>query len=112
MIAALLRSLVKGFNIKKRIKIERSNEQCLPRPKSLVKSYILKIYGTYFIIWIMMWIQAYTQRTRRLICSYFFRKREKKRILFLYNETLKRRKTLIRYVECVFKFYFNSHMWD
>lgn len=96
MIAALLRSLVKGFNIKKRIKIERSNEECLPRPTSMAKSYILKIYGTYFSIWLMMWLQTYTQRTRRVICAYFFRKREKRRVLFLYNETLKRRMGLLR----------------
>lgn len=91
MIAALLRSLVKGFNVKKRIKIERSNEQCLPRPSKLPKSYVFKIFGTYLSIWLMLWVQTYTQRTRRLICSYFFRKREKTRVLFLYNQTLKRR---------------------
>ncbi|XP_050303167.1 protein sneaky-like isoform X2 [Anthonomus grandis grandis] len=99
MIAALLRSLVKGFNVKKRIKIERSNEQCLPKPQKLAAAYIFKIYGVYFAIWSMMWIQAYTQRLRRLICSYYFRKREKQRVLFLYNETLKRRKALFLHMK-------------
>ncbi|KAL1514090.1 hypothetical protein ABEB36_003409 [Hypothenemus hampei] len=99
MIAGLLRSLVKGFNVKKRIKIERSNEQCLPRPMKLLKSSLFKIYGTYFTIWLMMWLQAYMQRTRRLICSYFFEKREKTRILFLYNQTLKRRVTLFKHMK-------------
>ncbi|ENN75308.1 hypothetical protein YQE_08085, partial [Dendroctonus ponderosae] len=91
---------IKGKSwLKKRIKIERSNEECLPRPTSMPKSYILKIYGTYFSIWLMMWLQTYTQRTRRLICAYFFRKREKRRVLFLYNETLKRRMGLLRHMK-------------
>lgn len=91
MIASLLRSVVKGFNIKKRIKMIRSNEVCLPQPTVLSKYYLYKIYGTYFGIWILIVVQAYTQRLRRLICAYFYRKREKKRVLFIYNETLKRR---------------------
>lgn len=91
MIASLLRSVVKGFNVKKRIKMVRSNEACLPQPSLLNMYYILKIYGTYFGIWLLILLQAYTQRLRRLICAFFYRKREKKRVLFLYNETLKRR---------------------
>ncbi|CAH1156015.1 unnamed protein product [Phaedon cochleariae] len=98
MIASLLRSLVKGFNIKKRIRIQRSNEICLPRPRRLLHYYLLKIYGVYFAILVMLFVQAYTQRLRRLICAYFYRKREKKRVLFLYNETLKRRKGFFRFM--------------
>ncbi|XP_053970630.1 protein sneaky-like isoform X2 [Hylaeus volcanicus] len=33
----------------------------------------------------------YMQRTRRGICSFFYRKREKRRVLYLYNESLRRR---------------------
>ncbi|XP_030768206.1 protein sneaky [Sitophilus oryzae] len=99
MIASILRSLVKGFNVKKRIRMVRNNEKCLPRPRVLAKSYFFKIYGTYFAVWTMLWVQAYTNRLRRLICAYFFRKREKKRILFLYNETLKRRKGFFRFMK-------------
>lgn len=91
MIASLLRSIVKGFNIKKRIKTVRSNAVCLPQPSILKHYYKYKIYGTYFVIWIIILLQAYIQRFRRVICSKFYRKREKKRVLFIYNETLKRR---------------------
>lgn len=91
MIASILRSLVKGFNIKKRIRIVRSNAACLPQPTVLSHYYLLKIYGTYFGIFLLVLSQAYIQRLRRLICSYFYRKREKRRVLYLYNETLKRR---------------------
>lgn len=91
MIASVLRSLVKGFNVKKRIRIERTNAICLPKPNLLLNYYIFKIYGTYFAIWVMMLVQAYMLRLRSVICSYFYRKRQKKRVLFLYNESLKRR---------------------
>lgn len=73
MIASLLRSVVKGFNIKKRVKRVRSNKVCLPNPSLLSKYYLFKIYGTYFLVWLLMLAQAYTQRLRRLICSYFYR---------------------------------------
>ncbi|CAH1115014.1 unnamed protein product [Psylliodes chrysocephalus] len=98
MIASLLRSLVKGFNVKKRIRIERSNAICLPRPLLLPHYYHFKIYGTYLAIIIFTFIQAYALRCRRVICSYFYRKREKKRVLFLYNDTLKRRKGFFRFM--------------
>ncbi|XP_057652645.1 protein sneaky [Diorhabda carinulata] len=98
MIASLLRSLVKGFNIKKRIRIERTNEKCLPRPNLLLSYYLYKIYGTYFAVLVAMFLQAYCLRFRRVICSYFYRKREKKRVLYLYNETLKRRKGFFRFM--------------
>lgn len=73
MIASLLRSVVRGFNIKKRVKRVRSNKVCLPKPSLLSKYYLYKIYGTYFSIWLLMLAQAYTQRLRRLICAYFYR---------------------------------------
>ncbi|XP_072379507.1 protein sneaky isoform X4 [Diabrotica undecimpunctata] len=98
MIASLLRSLVKGFNVKKRIRIERTNEKCLPRPHLLLNYYLYKIYGTYLAVVIMMFLQAYCLRLRRVLCSYFYRKREKKRVLYLYNETLKRRKGFFRFM--------------
>ncbi|CAG9862437.1 unnamed protein product [Phyllotreta striolata] len=98
MIASLLRSLVKGFNIKKRIRIQKSNAICLPRPLLLPNYYYLKIYLTYLAIIILTFAQAYALRFRRAICSYFYRKREKKRVLYLYNETLKRRKGFFRFM--------------
>ncbi|XP_022909836.1 protein sneaky [Onthophagus taurus] len=99
MIATLLRSLVKGFNVKKRIRAIRSNAACLPQPTILPQYYIYKIYGTYFAVWVAILCEAYILRLRRLICSYFYRKREKKRVLFLYNETLKRRIGFFRYMK-------------
>ncbi|XP_017773927.1 PREDICTED: DC-STAMP domain-containing protein 1 [Nicrophorus vespilloides] len=99
MIARLLRSVVRGFNIKKRIKTIRSNATCLPQPNVLSNYYLYKIYGTYLFIMFFILIQAYTLRLRRPICSIFYRKREKRRVLFLYNQTLKRRIGFFRYMK-------------
>ncbi|KAK5645220.1 hypothetical protein RI129_006520 [Pyrocoelia pectoralis] len=96
LIAAMLRSVLKGFNVKKRIKIVRSNEACLPRPSLLPYYYLFKIYGAYFFVWILILVQAYIQRVRRVTCAMFYRKREKRRVLFLYNQTLKRRISFFR----------------
>nr|CAD7581383.1 unnamed protein product [Timema californicum] len=72
MIATLVRSVLKGFNVKRRIKTVTSNEACLPHPELLDSSYIYKIYGLYMFIWLLMFSEAYSQRLRRAICAYFY----------------------------------------
>ncbi|CAH0724267.1 unnamed protein product, partial [Brenthis ino] len=68
-----------------------SNETCLPCPRAMPTSYYFKIYGGYLWILILLYINPYTLKLRRLICSYFYRIREKQRILHLYNDILKKR---------------------
>ncbi|XP_018335515.1 E3 ubiquitin-protein ligase DCST1 [Agrilus planipennis] len=99
LIAGLLRSVVKGFNFKKRIKSYKTNQGCLPNPALLPNYYLYKIFGIYFVVWCLIISQAYALRLRRVICSYFYRKREKRRVLYLYNETLKRRVAFMRHME-------------
>ncbi|XP_071447945.1 protein sneaky [Hetaerina americana] len=96
MMARLVRSVLGGFNIKQEMHNKRSNLGCLPNPTLIKNSYLLKIYGTYFIVWILILLEAYTQRLRRMICSIYYKKIEKRRILFLYNETLKRRANYVK----------------
>lgn len=74
MIANLVRSIVKGFNFKRRVRIIHSNKICLPNPVMLSNYYLYKIYGTYFLIWIFILLEGYTQRLNRAICAYFYRK--------------------------------------
>ncbi|XP_012271973.1 E3 ubiquitin-protein ligase DCST1 [Orussus abietinus] len=96
VIASLLRSVVAGFDLKRRVRTVVSNEACLPRPSQL-ESYVLgKIYGTYLAVWVTVFLSSYTQRLRRVACSFFYRKREKRRVLYLYNETLRRRLGCLR----------------
>ncbi|XP_012231524.1 protein sneaky [Linepithema humile] len=91
MIASLIRSVIRGFNVKRRVKTVMSNSACLPKPSRVPNYVILKIYSTYLGILVMLFTAAYTQRLRRVICSFFYRKREKRRVLYLYNESLRRR---------------------
>ncbi|XP_046493019.1 protein sneaky [Neodiprion pinetum] len=98
IIATLVRNVIGGFNGKRRIKTVTSNEACLPNPRELPGYVLAKIYGTYFGIWLMLFLAGYTQRTRHAICAFFYRTREKRRVLYLYNETLRRRLGFFRFM--------------
>ena len=74
MIANMVRSIVKGFNFKRRVHVIHSNKSCLPRPVMLPNYYLYKIYGTYFMIWMFILLEGYTQRLNRAIGGYFYRK--------------------------------------
>lgn len=91
MIASLIRNALHGFNVKKHIKTVTSNKVCLPKPTKLPDYVLFQIYGTFLAIFLMIIVSVYTQRTRRGICSFFYRRREKRRVLYLYNESLRRR---------------------
>ncbi|XP_069686085.1 protein sneaky [Periplaneta americana] len=109
MIATLVRSVLGGFNIRKRVKTLRSNEACLPHPMLMPDYYFYKIYGTYLGIWLLLLTEAYTQRIRRAVCAYFYPKREKRRVLFLYNENLKRRRGLFKFMRAKVKRMVREH---
>lgn len=98
MIATLLRSVVKGFNIKKRVKIVRSNKVCLPQSTELPNYYLYKIYGMFLVILSLIFLEVYVNRMRRVICGFYYRKREKSRVIFLYNEVLKKRLGFDKYM--------------
>ncbi|XP_014288715.1 protein sneaky [Halyomorpha halys] len=99
MIANVVRSIIKNFNFRKRIEEDYTNEFCLPKPRFPEWSITKKIYGTYTIIFLMIIVEGYIQRARRMICAFFYPKREKKRVLYLYNETLKQRKGFYKYMK-------------
>ncbi|XP_076749463.1 protein sneaky [Xylocopa sonorina] len=91
VIASLIRTAVRGFNVKKRVKTVVSNAACLPRPTKLPTHVIVKIYGTFLAVLLLILASVYAQRMRRGVCSFFYRRREKRRVLYLYNESLRRR---------------------
>lgn len=95
--ASLVRSLVRGFNVRRRVRNLVTNEACLPRPSRLPASVLLRIYGSYLAVWLMLLLQAYSQRLRRLVAAFYYRRREKRRVLHLYNESLRRRLGYLRF---------------
>ncbi|XP_061194944.1 E3 ubiquitin-protein ligase DCST1-like [Saccostrea echinata] len=88
----IIRLFLKAFNSEHTIDNVTTNFECLPYPTKLNSVEVYKIYAVYIVVWILMLFEAYGLRLRRLICAFFYRKREKSRILFMYNELLKRRK--------------------
>lgn len=64
----------------------------------LFRRFYTKIYSLYFVAMLLIYNEVYFQRLRSFICSQFYEKRQKFRILYLYNFLLKRRKKLFKYL--------------
>ncbi|EAT46485.1 AAEL002356-PA, partial [Aedes aegypti] len=96
VIAMMVRRSVEGFKTQVRLNLVTSNEECLPRPSKLETWSLVKIYLLLLGVAVLVLNEAYINRFRRLICAWFYPKREKQRILYLYNRMLKRRKQLQR----------------
>uniref|UniRef100_A0A2K5QYP1 DC-STAMP domain containing 1 n=1 Tax=Cebus imitator TaxID=2715852 RepID=A0A2K5QYP1_CEBIM len=65
--------------------------KCLPQPVGLdARAYWRAALPIVLLVWLSL-LQAFGYRLRRVIAAFYFPKREKKRILFLYNELLKKR---------------------
>ena len=99
LIANLLRSLLKGFKFRKRFHTVQSNVQCLPNPIKLSSYNYEKITLIITTIWISILVQNVVQRFNRTICAKMYPKREKTRILHLYNKLLKQRRHFKQYVQ-------------
>ncbi|XP_072174328.1 E3 ubiquitin-protein ligase DCST1-like [Diadema setosum] len=90
-VAQVFRKVFLTFSSEHQVARVSSNKHCLPRPNKVKGATNLLIIGLWLTVWALLYFQAYGLRIRRVICSFFYPKREKKRILFLYNEHLKRR---------------------
>ncbi|XP_049876714.1 protein sneaky [Pectinophora gossypiella] len=91
LLAGAVRMILAGLNTHRRVRRSVTNAACLPHPRSMPTTYFLKIYGGYLWILLLLYINPYTLRLRRLVCSWFYPRREKQRVLHLYNDILKKR---------------------
>ncbi|XP_013381102.2 E3 ubiquitin-protein ligase DCST1 [Lingula anatina] len=98
VIGQMVKSLLKGFNRKHILDSYSTNFECLPQPSMMPSDYIWKIVAVYLAVWFLMFLEAYGLRLRRIVASFFYPKREKKRILYLYNDMLKKRKGFLRHM--------------
>ncbi|XP_073953953.1 protein sneaky-like isoform X2 [Choristoneura fumiferana] len=90
IIANTLRALL--FHLESQPKrARRATNVCLPQPRLMPAAFFFRIYGGYVWILLLLSVNPYTLRLRRLICSYFYPRREKQRVLHLYNDVLKKR---------------------
>ncbi|KAH8294012.1 hypothetical protein KR054_007278 [Drosophila jambulina] len=89
--AQLLRATMHNFNIHEHVSTSLSNEDCLPNPRVLPRSFYYWLLLLYLAIFVVLCQSHSFLRLRRVVCSYFYEKREKQRILYLYNRILRQR---------------------
>ncbi|CAC5364973.1 DCST1 [Mytilus coruscus] len=94
----IVRMFIKSFDAKHEINEVSTNYECLPRPVSMDNKYIFYIYGCFVAIWLLMIVESYGLRIRRLVAAFFYRKREKARILYLFNDLYKKRQGYARHM--------------
>ncbi|KAB0396284.1 hypothetical protein E2I00_015519, partial [Balaenoptera physalus] len=108
MLARLLRNTIGALNTSSEMVVESNNMQpqpvlaraltglpplpaCLPQPVPLsTRAYLRAALPSSLLVCLCL-LQAFGYRLRRVIAAFYFPKREKKRILFLYNELLRKR---------------------
>ncbi|KAL9699417.1 hypothetical protein quinque_002858 [Culex quinquefasciatus] len=98
LIAKMLRLSLEGFETQARLNTTSSIDQCLPNPSKLSSWIIAKIYLLFAAIVILTCYEAIINRLRRFICARFYPKREKQRVLYLYNQLLRRRKGYFKFL--------------
>lgn len=59
---------------------------------------IVRIYLLFLLVIYLIYNQVYIYRVKRFVCAYYYPKREKQRVLHLYNKLLKRRKGLFKHL--------------
>ncbi|XP_059944089.1 E3 ubiquitin-protein ligase DCST1 [Mesoplodon densirostris] len=91
MLARLLRNTIGALNTSSEMVVESNNMPCLPQPVPLsTRAYLRAALPSSLLVCLCL-LQAFGYRLRRVIVAFYFPKREKKRILFLYNELLRKR---------------------
>uniref|UniRef100_A0A4X2LFN1 Uncharacterized protein n=2 Tax=Vombatus ursinus TaxID=29139 RepID=A0A4X2LFN1_VOMUR len=91
MLARLLRKTIGALNTSSDLLIESSNIACLPKPMGMDSQDYMKAFLPAGLLVLLCLTQAFSYRLRRVIAAFYFPKREKKRVLFFYNELLRKR---------------------
>ncbi|KAJ6656984.1 hypothetical protein lerEdw1_002985 [Lerista edwardsae] len=95
MMARLLRSTIGALNTSSETVMETNNLQCLPEPRGMVRAQYVACFIPFGALMVLCILQVYANRLRRIIAAFYFPKREKKRVLFLYNEMLRQRMAFV-----------------
>uniref|UniRef100_A0A3Q3DX64 Dendritic cell-specific transmembrane protein-like domain-containing protein n=1 Tax=Hippocampus comes TaxID=109280 RepID=A0A3Q3DX64_HIPCM len=91
MMARLLRRTFSAFNTSSRVRIVSDNQRCVTTPSSLAASAYISVACCLLLAALFSCLQVYANRLRRVIAAFYHPRREKTRILFLYNLSLHRR---------------------
>uniref|UniRef100_A0A8V5GZG5 Dendritic cell-specific transmembrane protein-like domain-containing protein n=1 Tax=Melopsittacus undulatus TaxID=13146 RepID=A0A8V5GZG5_MELUD len=96
LMAQLLRSTIGALNTSSNTLLETSNLVCLPQSRSMNRQQYLSSCLPLAVLVLLCLAQVYTYRLRRVIAAFFFPKREKHRVLYLYNKLLQQRLDFIQ----------------
>ncbi|XP_049637562.1 E3 ubiquitin-protein ligase DCST1 [Suncus etruscus] len=96
VLARLLRKTIGALNTSSETVVESNNLPCLPQTLSLSTSAYLRTVLPVIVLMSLCLLQAFGYRLRRVIAAFYFPKREKKRILYLYNDLLRKREAFTR----------------
>ncbi|NWU04990.1 DCST1 ligase, partial [Cephalopterus ornatus] len=96
LMAQLLQSTIGALNTSFDTQVETSNLACLPKPLGMTREQYLNTCLPLAALALLCLAQVYPFRLRRAIASFFFPKREKTRVLFLYNKLLRQRKNFFQ----------------
>ncbi|XP_016518931.1 DC-STAMP domain-containing protein 1 isoform X2 [Poecilia formosa] len=91
MMARLLRTTISGFNSSSETNVQSDNRACMSPPSRLPFEAYASCVGCVLVVALFSCVQVYTNRLRRVIAAFYNPKREKTRVLFLYNLQLHRR---------------------
>ncbi|KAM9782568.1 E3 ubiquitin-protein ligase DCST1 [Neosynchiropus ocellatus] len=94
MMARLIRTTVSAFNSSSHVHIQTDNRNCVTPPVPLSPGVYIASVTCVLLMALLSILQVYTSRLRRVIASFFFPEREKKRVLFLYNLQIQTRVAL------------------
>ncbi|NXD44933.1 DCST1 ligase, partial [Copsychus sechellarum] len=95
LMAELLRSTIGALNTSFDTDVQTSNLVCLPQPVGMTRQQYLNTFLPLGALALLCVVQVYPFRLRRAIASFYFPKREKTRVLFLYNKLLQQRKNFL-----------------
>ncbi|XP_042640834.1 LOW QUALITY PROTEIN: E3 ubiquitin-protein ligase DCST1 [Tyto alba] len=95
LMARLLRSTVGALNASSDIQLETSNFACLPHPRSMIWQQYVDSCLPLAVLVLVCLVQVYMYRLRRVIAAFYFPKREKSRVLYLYNKLLRQRQSFV-----------------
>ncbi|KAF1406609.1 E3 ubiquitin-protein ligase DCST1, partial [Spheniscus humboldti] len=95
LMARLLRSTIGALNTSSDTQLETSNFACLPQPQGMTRQQYVGSCLPLAVLALLCLAQVYTYRLRRAIAAFYFPKREKSRVLYLYNKLLRQRQSFV-----------------
>jgi len=75
---------------------EFDNSACFTNVKATSSEEVKKTIIAFILLSIYILFELYVKRFNKLICTFYFQKWEKKRIIWLYNDLLRKRKSFIQ----------------